>query len=410
MITQALKFTDREAPDYIDKFFAIRQLVEEWNKNMKENFAASWMSCLDESMMIWYNKYAPGWMVVPRKPHPFGNEWHTICCCLSSIMFQMELVEGKDHPRQLGNPEHENDLGKTGSLMVRMTSHLHGTGKAVVMDSGFSVLAGLLGMKDRGVFGSCLIKKKRYWPKHCPGDAIAAHFTDKNIGDTDAIHGTCKSKTYTIACMKEPDYIMSLFCTHGDLNRRLDETNRTYKDSDGINKMITFKYPEPIMIHYNYRHNVDDHNCRCHKTISLEETWVTKDWVTRVFAFILSVTEVNVGYAASYFQNKPIAPSLKTRKSLAFLMITNTLDGYHQKGDRLTPTRKRKWENLDHRLESFPNYCGKWMGTSWRKVKHPYQQQMCSICHKTTRTYCSCNKSNAMCVGCFSLHVNDNKK
>ena len=24
-------------------------------------------------------------MFVPRKPRPFGNEWHTICCCLSGV-------------------------------------------------------------------------------------------------------------------------------------------------------------------------------------------------------------------------------------------------------------------------------------------------------------------------------------
>jgi hypothetical protein len=39
--------------------------------------------------------------VCPRKPWPFGNEYHTACCGLSGIMFVMEMVEGKDHPPQV---------------------------------------------------------------------------------------------------------------------------------------------------------------------------------------------------------------------------------------------------------------------------------------------------------------------
>ena len=49
-------------------------MVDEWNKNMAELFTPSWVSCLDESMSPWMNKYTcPGWMFVPRKPHPFGS-------------------------------------------------------------------------------------------------------------------------------------------------------------------------------------------------------------------------------------------------------------------------------------------------------------------------------------------------
>ena len=52
----------------------MRQLEKEWNANMDEEFDTSWINVLDESMMEWYNKYAPGFMCVGRKPHPFGNE------------------------------------------------------------------------------------------------------------------------------------------------------------------------------------------------------------------------------------------------------------------------------------------------------------------------------------------------
>ena len=81
MITNALHFTDKSAPTFKDKFWEVRQMIQEWNKNMTLMFRSSWVSCLDESMSIWNNKWScPGWVFCPRKPHPFGNEYHTICC------------------------------------------------------------------------------------------------------------------------------------------------------------------------------------------------------------------------------------------------------------------------------------------------------------------------------------------
>jgi Transposase IS4 len=50
-ILASLQFTDGEPPNYVDKFFRIRDLVEAWNGNMTSNFTPSWINCLDESMI-----------------------------------------------------------------------------------------------------------------------------------------------------------------------------------------------------------------------------------------------------------------------------------------------------------------------------------------------------------------------
>ena len=57
-----------------------------------------------------------------------------------------------------------------------MTKPLFGTSKAVVMDSGFFVLKGILGMLSHGVYGTTVIKKKKYWTKYLKGDSIEARF------------------------------------------------------------------------------------------------------------------------------------------------------------------------------------------------------------------------------------------
>ena len=69
---------------------------------MAEEFNPSWITVLYESMMGWSNKYAPGFMYVGHKPHPFGNERHTICCGLTSILWRAQIVEEKYLPRLLG--------------------------------------------------------------------------------------------------------------------------------------------------------------------------------------------------------------------------------------------------------------------------------------------------------------------
>jgi Transposase IS4 len=111
-ILQSITNTNHEPPAYIDKFFRIRQLVEELKENMSINFKLGWISCLDESMMLWTNDYTcPGFIIIPIKSHLFGNEWHSIGSGLSCILFEVEIMEGKTRPPEREQPEC-NHLGK----------------------------------------------------------------------------------------------------------------------------------------------------------------------------------------------------------------------------------------------------------------------------------------------------------
>ena len=102
-ITRNLIFNIEQNPTYKDPFFPIRTLISKWNENLKSLFKPSWLVCLDESMSKWIQRWTcPGFVFCPRKPWPFGNEWHTIACSETTIIFFVELVEGQDRPRQLG--------------------------------------------------------------------------------------------------------------------------------------------------------------------------------------------------------------------------------------------------------------------------------------------------------------------
>ena len=123
-ICDNLTFTLKGLPSFKDRFWQVCKMILEWNKNMKEKFTPSWITCLDESMSTWANKFTcPGYMFVPRKPWPFGNEYHTICCAVCGILFGIELVEGKDKPPEIV-PEFNNAGGPTVGLLLRLTKSL----------------------------------------------------------------------------------------------------------------------------------------------------------------------------------------------------------------------------------------------------------------------------------------------
>ncbi len=63
---------------FLDRFHEVHYMIEMFNQYYAENYHPSWLNCLDESMSLWLNKFCPGYMCVPRKPHPFGNEYHSI--------------------------------------------------------------------------------------------------------------------------------------------------------------------------------------------------------------------------------------------------------------------------------------------------------------------------------------------
>ena len=77
---------------------------------------------------------------------------------MSGILWQMELVEGKDSPSQIV-PKFSNE-GKTVGLLLRVLEPIFAKGMVVILDSGFCVLRGNIELKKRSVYESALIKKK----------------------------------------------------------------------------------------------------------------------------------------------------------------------------------------------------------------------------------------------------------
>jgi hypothetical protein len=160
-ILLALTYTDKTPPAYKDQFWEVRQMITAWNKNMTKIFMPVWVSCLDDTMSLWTNHWTcPRWMFVPRKPHPFGNQYHSICCAETMIMYSIKLVEGLDTPPQ--RPWDPNErLGKTVSLLLHLCKSIYySKGFVMILDSGFCVLQGIVELWKKGVFAVAVIENE----------------------------------------------------------------------------------------------------------------------------------------------------------------------------------------------------------------------------------------------------------
>ena len=140
-----------------------------------------------------------------------------MCCALLAIMFVIDLVEGKQRPKELPSQD-PNCFGNTVSLRLRMTNTIVGSGKEIILDSGFCVLKGIIELMKRGIYAGALIKKRRYWPKlFIKGDAMDAHMSTKATGETACLTGMMDNVKYYVFAMKEPDYTSKIMASYGNM-------------------------------------------------------------------------------------------------------------------------------------------------------------------------------------------------
>ncbi|KAL3773990.1 hypothetical protein ACHAWO_004625 [Cyclotella atomus] len=401
-IDKAIRYTNVPPPtEFEDKFHDVRQMIDAFNQHYEDNYTPSWLSCLDESMNTWLNKNCPGFMVVPRKPHPEGNECHTIADGDKNapIMWRVKLQEGKDRPKLLnGKPAFPSQFeiySKTAKLMLEMTKPIHGTGKVISMDSGFCVTAGILAMRDAGVYWQALIKNEEG-----TGRSMCLAITSTSASRT---RSWIDGKQFLIHCHKEEKYVCKVMSSHALTE---DTSKEAWRKVNG--EWESFKYTEAITNHNKSKHWVDDVNNRRHAPIGLEDVWATQWWPHRQFTFLCSVAEVNANNSKAQAHDKPAEHQIAFRKQLAKELMFNRIT--ESGGVRNSPIRGRRAREEDlrdeHRLVKKPKFTGRYDPTEkqWVTSKVEYLKQKCKTCPKEVRTYCLCSKATPMCADCFGKH------
>ncbi len=414
-LTAAVRFTDRQAPTlehdgFVDRFNEVRKMIDAFNQHYADRYHPSWLNCLDESMCTWLSKYCPGFMCVPRKPHPFGNEYHSIADGDDGkpIMWRVKIVEGKDKPKRAnGQPVFPSEfpgLGKTSTTMLEMTKPIHGKGKVVVGDSGFCVREGVVECHKRGVWFQAYVKKRGNWPRGVPGAVIDDRFDDYELGFCETLSAEHDNIPFFVHCCRDSKYVSKIMSTHGMLETV--QEHPTYRKVEGHWK--SFKYTEPFSRYSKAKHWVDDVNNRRHDPIGLEETWGTKWWAMRQSTFLCSVAEVNAVNSRARGKGEVAEPQLEFRRMLARQMMENTLDGAPEVEEEVVVERRRRRSTrlVQHTLKKRAIHEGQWdlvMGM-FKRTTTDYVRLRCSECRKKCRTYCPCAPQRPLCTGCFALH------
>ena len=156
--------------------------------------------------------------------------------------------------------------------MVEMTKPLHGTGKVVMGDSGFSVQDGVIACTEKGCYPKTYVKKRGHWPRGVPGDHIDSHFADAELGHCEMLVQTYQNQRFLMHCFWDSKYLSKIMSTHSMLEEIQDHPTWRKVDS----RWKTFKYSEPFSRYSRAKHWVDDHNNCWYDPIGLEEVWGTK--------------------------------------------------------------------------------------------------------------------------------------
>ena len=126
-----------------------------------------------------------------------------------------------------------------------------------------------------------------------------------------------------------------------------------------------------------------------------------KYWPNHVFAFLLSITEVNINFAATYFSGQQQMGQIKFQKLLAKTLIFNT--HYNEEKDK-TPDNKCKQGEYGHCLIMLPK-SKNFLGTQIIPANSQYPQHKCTSCIKRVHSYCLCSPGIYQCAECFGYHL-----
>jgi hypothetical protein len=402
----------------------IRDMVKLFNDHMEAIFNPSWLTCLDESMVVFQNEFAPNWVCIKRKPHPFGNEWHTIACCISKIIFRIELVETeKDRPKEgpYSTPEFDGEMTKTAALCCRLTKPIWGSNRVCLLDSGFGYMSTLPELEKKGVYGTTVFKKKGVgWPRGSDAKNVLKHMQGKQVGYQAVRQATNEKYPNTnlwLAAMADSKHTSIMANTWSTTLPKATRKRRVGGD------LIEINYSEYMHYYYFGRHSVDDNNNNRQGRLSFEETFTPHRWDLRQFGFIVALTQVNSMLAYNFFiclrQHKEIVSKGEFTRSIAEALIYN--NDYDEDDDAgyLPPSTRGPLDLPDgahfvtkassvppkHRLCCCDPNRGKWNGEEFPKIASKYSKIKCRMCSFEMRTFCFCNWSKPMCTQCHGKHL-----
>ena len=102
------------------------------------------------------------------------------------------------------------------------------------MESGFCVTVVILHLNEHGVYGKLLIKKRKYWPKGCPGSQIDSYMGVKPLGFIKTLRQDMGGIPFNINFTRDDRFFTNMMSTHGLLNEVPDNFTYRQKNSEWV--------------------------------------------------------------------------------------------------------------------------------------------------------------------------------
>ncbi len=98
-------FMDWKHIVFLHWIWVVHEMIEMYNKHMASMFVPGSVLYLDQSMSSWDSMLTcSGWVFCPWKPQLIYNDCYTFRYAQSWVFMQIDLEDGKDHPKELTNP------------------------------------------------------------------------------------------------------------------------------------------------------------------------------------------------------------------------------------------------------------------------------------------------------------------
>lgn len=362
-----LPIDDTEAPDNwvdyerdvetvnsngVDKWYQIREVVDEFNKTMPAAFVPGQFIVVDEMMSAWKGlsgEYrcdgAPHITKIKRKPEGIGTELKAASCGQSKITLQIEIMEGAE---AMKSKTYNREYGAGCGVVLRLVKPWQFKQKVVIADSAFSSLVTLMALFC--LFGPYFMGIVKTAHTHFPSDLLHEWFRETEVSrnENDSIRNRWTVLTTTFRDRINPrniltidrDYKVMAICW-ADLQPKciisnwgdtrpcstdiVRERSIIERDSGGRARQayVTKTIAQPNVIHefFKYFGTIDafDHNRQ--GTLAIERYWLTKRWWLRIFQTVFGIIVLNA-YHAFCLEVKGNMPYLQFVSLLAAEMIS----------------------------------------------------------------------------------------
>eukprot|EP00731_Ephydatia_muelleri_P001696 Em0001g1696a len=288
---------------------------------------------IDEIMSPWLGldaDYAmngvPHRTKMERKPKGIGVELKAVCDCMSSIMMQLEICEGALHQSQ---KKYEDQYGSGTAVTLRMTSSWHGKAHIVVGDSAFSSVATAAALKQNGTYFVGIVKTaSKMYPKQF---MQTHHFEER--GAHIALSATVQcNKVFAVSWLdgKRKDLVSTCETTLPASPAQCTRQQVVVSSTSGVKTRPYIRYTPRCNIvasFFDNFHNIHVHDHLRQGVLKLEQHWLTKNWVHRLFATLIGVVATDCYFASKllYPHQMSELPFLQYIDKLAFQLINNEL-------------------------------------------------------------------------------------